>query len=74
MANGLVAMGQYPFFVLGSTIKRYGTALARYGLDPIVHLSSHEEGLCCPVFHPNYFGEGLACSLSGYRKPMTVNA
>jgi hypothetical protein len=74
MANGLVAMGQYPCFVLGSTIKQYGTALARYGLDLIVHLSSHEEGLCCLLFHPISFEEGLACSLSGYRKPMTVNA
>ncbi len=44
MANGLVAMGRYPFLVLGPTIKWYGTALARYGLNPSVHLSSHEEG------------------------------
>ena len=74
MANGLVAMGRYPFLVLGSTIKWYGTALARYGLNPIVHLSSHEEGFCCPVVHPSSCGEGLASLLSGYRKPITMNA
>ena len=74
MANGLVAMGRYRFLVLGSTIKWYGTALARYGLNPIVHLSSHEEGFCCPVVHPSSCGEGLASLLSGYRKPITMNA